>query len=110
MAAWVGGESGGEGIHMDMPESLHCSPETVTTLLIGYTSIQNKKFNKKKSCLYTEKFGDGQYAWLWVTYPVLLAPTVSLSVDLMCSPRSSSFVIFFKHLFLFTYLTVSGLS
>ena len=25
-------------------ESLHCSPETITTLLIGYTPIQNKKF------------------------------------------------------------------
>ena len=26
-----------------MAESLCCSPETVTTLLIGYTPIQNKK-------------------------------------------------------------------
>ena len=26
-----------------MAESLHCSPEAITTLLIGYTSIQNKK-------------------------------------------------------------------
>ena len=25
-----------------MAESLHCLPETVTTLLIGYTQIQNK--------------------------------------------------------------------
>ena len=24
-----------------MAESLHCSPETTTTLLIGYTPIQN---------------------------------------------------------------------
>jgi len=30
-----------------MPESLRCSPETITTLLIGYTPIQNKKFNLK---------------------------------------------------------------
>ena len=30
-----------------MTESLLCSPETITTLLIGYTLIQNKKFNKK---------------------------------------------------------------
>ena len=30
-------------------ESLHCSPETVTTLLTGYTPIQNKKiFQKRK--------------------------------------------------------------
>ena len=27
---------------------LHCSPETVTTLVIVYSSIQNKKFKKKK--------------------------------------------------------------
>ena len=29
-------------------ESLHCSPETITTLLIDYTPIQNKKLKKKK--------------------------------------------------------------
>ena len=28
-------------------ESLRCSPETVTTLLMGYALIQNKKFKKK---------------------------------------------------------------
>ena len=27
---------------------LHCSPETTTTLLIGYTPIQNKKLKRKK--------------------------------------------------------------
>ena len=31
-----------------MAESLHCSPETITTLLIGYSPIQNKKLKKKK--------------------------------------------------------------
>ena len=30
-----------------MAESLHCSPETITTLLTGYTLIQNKKFKVK---------------------------------------------------------------
>ena len=29
---------------LPMAESLHCSPETTTTLLIGYTPLQNKKF------------------------------------------------------------------
>ena len=29
--------------------SLHCPPETITTLLIGYTPIQNKKFKGKKT-------------------------------------------------------------
>ena len=39
-----------------MAESLHCSPETITTLLIGYTSIQNVfgvkkiKLKKKRRC------------------------------------------------------------
>ena len=33
-----------------MTESLYCSPETITTLLISYTPIQNKslKFGEKK--------------------------------------------------------------
>ena len=31
-----------------MAESLCCPPETITTLLIGYTAMQNKKVNKKK--------------------------------------------------------------
>ena len=29
-----------------MAEPLHSLPETITTLLIGYTPIQNKKFKK----------------------------------------------------------------
>ena len=33
---------------LGMAESLCCSPETITTLLIGHTSIQNKKLKKKK--------------------------------------------------------------
>ena len=38
-----------------MAEFLHCSPETITTLLIDYTPIQNKKLNvwrKKKDKLF----------------------------------------------------------
>ena len=43
----------GAWIHvMDMcicvAESPHCSPETITTLLIGYTPRQNQKFKIKK--------------------------------------------------------------
>ena len=37
-------EFGGEWIHVCMTESLPCSPETIATLLIGYTPIQNEKF------------------------------------------------------------------
>ena len=53
-----------------MAESLHCSPETTTTLLITYTPIQNKKFKVKK-----KEFGDyrckflcqniGEYCVFW---------------------------------------------
>ena len=36
------------GLCLCMTESLCCSPETITTLLISYTPIQNKKFFKKE--------------------------------------------------------------
>ena len=39
-----------------MAESLCCLPETVTTLLIGYIPIQNKKFKKKKNPFLLMKF------------------------------------------------------
>ena len=49
---WMGGEFGGEWTDMCIcvaeSESFRCSPETVTTLLIGYTPIQNKKFKEKR--------------------------------------------------------------
>ena len=41
VVAWMGGGLGGEWIHMYV--WLCCSPETITTLLITYNSIQNKK-------------------------------------------------------------------
>ena len=43
----LGGSLDGKGAwgrmdtHVCMAESLHCSPETITTLLISYTPIQN---------------------------------------------------------------------
>ena len=37
----LGGEFGGEWIRM--AESPCCPPDTITTLLIGYISMQNKK-------------------------------------------------------------------
>ena len=42
MAAWMGGDLREEWIHVWL--SLGCSPETITTLLISYTPIQNTKF------------------------------------------------------------------
>ena len=39
---WMGGEFEGECIHVyPTAKSLHCSPESITTLLIVYTPIQN---------------------------------------------------------------------
>ena len=41
-----------------MVGSLCCPPKTITTLLIDYTPIQNKKFKKigrEKTCVYTKK-------------------------------------------------------
>ena len=49
LAAWMGGEFGGEWIHVIIGEWIHviicmaeilcCSPETITTLLISCTPI-----------------------------------------------------------------------
>ena len=42
------GVLGGIDICICMVEYLRCSLETITTLLTGYTSIQNKNLEKKK--------------------------------------------------------------
>ena len=50
VAAWMGEEFRGEGIHMYVwlkLHTFHCSPETITTLLISNTPIQTKKLLKK---------------------------------------------------------------
>ena len=39
VAAWMGGEFGGEWTCVCMAESLHCPPESITTLLISYIPI-----------------------------------------------------------------------
>ena len=52
------GNLDGEGLlgKMDtcicMVESLHCLPETITILLIGYTTIENKKLKIKKKYVF----------------------------------------------------------
>ena len=51
VAAWMGGAFTGGWIHVNVWLSpFSCSSETITTLLIGYTPIQNKtlKFGKEK--------------------------------------------------------------
>ena len=52
VAAWMGGEFGGEWIHVYVwLSSFTISPETITTLLIGYTPIQNKKIKVKNKTM-----------------------------------------------------------
>ena len=41
-AAWLGGEFRGEWYMCMCGGSLHCSPETITRLLISYTPVQIK--------------------------------------------------------------------
>ena len=41
VATWMRGEFGGEWMHICMSKSLCCSPESVTTLFISYTRVQN---------------------------------------------------------------------
>ena len=43
-----GGEFGGEWVRVCTAESLHCPPETITTLLIGCTPKQNKILKKER--------------------------------------------------------------
>ena len=43
---WQSGWEGWGRMEIYMAESLSCSSETITTLLISYTQIQNKKFKK----------------------------------------------------------------
>ena len=46
VGTWLGGEFGGEWMHVYVWLSLCCSPETLTIMLISFTPIQNLK--KKK--------------------------------------------------------------
>ena len=45
-----------------MAESLHYSPETITTLLFGHTPTQNKKFLKRER---ERGYGSGQGSERW---------------------------------------------
>ena len=54
VAAWMGGEFGGEWIHVYMVETLHCPPETITTSLISYVCVHAKS---PHSCLTLQPYG-----------------------------------------------------
>ena len=47
---WMGGEFEREWTRVCMAESLHSVLETLTTLFIDYTPIQNKKLKNKTLC------------------------------------------------------------
>ena len=75
--AWMGGEIWGR---MDtcayMAESLHCSSESITSLLIGYSPIQSvfgvKKYNKLKNKLVEKKKPEASSeasCWCPITIP-----------------------------------------
>ena len=48
---------GGEWIHVCVAESLRCSPETFTTLLISYTLYKIKSFFGRRHCFKGSKCG-----------------------------------------------------
>ena len=71
MATWMGGEFGGEWIRVYVwlnPLAVHL--KTITTLLISYTAVQNKKVKKKKekrktpSCL-EESVGENGHMYMY---------------------------------------------
>ena len=68
------GSLGGRGLwgRMDpcicVAESLHCSPGTITTLLIGYIPIQNKKLKRKKILTNKSPGTDGFMGEFYETY------------------------------------------
>ena len=46
IAAWMGREFGGDGYMYMYDWALHCSPETIPILLIGYTKKEKLNFKK----------------------------------------------------------------
>ena len=58
--AWTGGCLGENG-YTCMSESLHCSPETSTALLVSYTPIQNVLGAKNKQMKIKENKNDPSY-------------------------------------------------
>ena len=55
-------------VKIDHPSSFAVLSETVTTLLVGYTPIQNKKFNKKKKKNHLENPASWQTLSPWPVF------------------------------------------
>ena len=73
-----------------MAESLHCSPETITTLSISYSPIQNKKFKNKEinKMRITTKALDKCFLWMRFLSPTLDLITFHLVLINLILPRS----------------------
>ena len=72
-----------------MAEALHCLPETITTLLISYTPIQNKKVLKKKMTSKMKKKKNKKKSQN--TQPDILGSDILISpLDLVFSKTTTS--------------------
>ena len=58
---WEGSLRENGYMSMYMTEPLCCPSQTVTTLLIGYTSVQNKKLKKKQNRKKEKKWKNGPF-------------------------------------------------
>ena len=72
--------------HICMTESLHCSPETITLLLIGYTQIQNIFGVKIKIIFFLKKRVPLQPPWCCSQPSYLLSVTL-WSQKTLASPQ-----------------------
>ena len=79
VAAWRGGEFGGEWIHIYLAESLPCSPETITqycqSAIFQYKKVKKKKKHTHKHCLKSQAMAHNH---LWDLRPASLSGTYFL--------------------------------
>jgi len=66
-----------DGRGVCMAGYLHCSPETITTLLIGYTPIQNKLKKKKNAIMLFIVSSYLLYLITWIDLEIAILSEVS---------------------------------
>ena len=71
---WQSGWEGWGRMEMHMAESLSCSSETITTLLISYTPIQNKVLKKRK----LDDYSHSNVICNWIKFGVWLRKKIQL--------------------------------
>ena len=61
-------DGGGGDTCLCVVESLCCSPESIITLLISYTQVQNKKFKRKKKYLkgFSDQHSNSRTVVVWL--------------------------------------------